>query len=137
MYIADQTLEIMADYFQLNEVDKALFVEQIRSLEAETIFKSFLVYYETHKSALELKYLEMLGEGLAQAPSSNLPKFRDLFVAELSNNPELQTFLTTKVIDLMTDIIKAFTKGKDRELVREIVYSLFPNRDLYDLTWTS
>lgn len=131
MYLSDETLEIISNYFKLAGIEKAEFIERIRSLESEIIFKSFLIYFESNKSEMELQYLERIGEGLKRDPKTYLNKLQTLFVAELGNNPELIMSVEKRLVSFLIDFLKAFSKGKDRELVQELVYSIFPNRDLY------
>jgi hypothetical protein len=133
MYLKDETLKIILDYFQISEEEKAVIIEQIRTMQIELIIKSFLIYYETHKSPIELKYMDEITQGLKQEPKKYFQKFKDLFTAEANNNPEMIVFVEQRMIPFIVDLLREFSKGKDREIVRKVVENILEHYDLVEI----
>lgn len=130
MLLSDEVIQHIAQYHKLSEDDTEIFVEEVRATQAEILIKSFLVYYETHKTEAELRYLELLADGLNNDFAKYLIKFRDLFNAEATNNPDLVAFIAKRMATHIANLIYAFLEGKDRDTIEETLMMLFENADL-------
>lgn len=132
MFLSDDTLEKILSRFELDEQEKWSAIEALRASQVEIMFKSFLIYYETKKSEIELRYLDKIKEGLENDFPKYIVKFRDLFIAESENNLEMQSFVVERMTNYITDIIRASVEGKDRDYVENIVKSVFENIDVVE-----
>lgn len=133
MYIKDEVLDKLLEPFHLNDQDRLSIIEDFRAVQIELMLKNFLVYYETHKSEIELRYLDQLAEGIKNQPSIYIKKFVTLFSAEIDKNPEVITFIQTKMSRFLSEVIRTYTRGRTEEEIRAVVETMFEDMDLIEM----
>ncbi len=125
MYLSEELLEKIGDSFKLNNAEKEIFNEVIRSYQGMIFWNALLLYYEKNKTDLEKKYLSQLIKNLEKNPQ-NLEKIGKLIGKEAEYNPEIISFINNKMTNYIIEIISTFNHNKDKQEIRNVLKELFP-----------
>lgn len=133
MYLAETTLEKIAQYFKLNELEELYFIENIRERQSELLLKTIYMYFAKYKGKAEQTYLKKLTDDLERENGSkeSIEKWEKYLAHELENNPNLANFTQEKMVNFVTDILSNFAqRSEDRGEVEDIIRDYYENIDL-------
>ena len=95
VYINEEIIDTICDYFKMNSFEREWFIEKIRSDQVRIFWQAFFVYIEIHKGKKEMDYMEELTRDLDSNPEKQA-RFNRILKAEFDNNPDLMHFITKK-----------------------------------------
>lgn len=133
MYISDESLEIIADYFKMPFAEKELFINHIRETQLILFWQSFFIFYEIDKSEREHKYLQNLLDRLNNGDKSAEARIANLVAAEMEQNPKFMEYSMQKMLKFMTGIFAEFAVYTDTETLKRLVQSLIATPDVLKL----
>jgi hypothetical protein len=117
IHIPDSIFEEIGKFYKLETTELDEFIEEMRRMQTEIFYKSFLMYYEDNKSELELLYLEKLTAKTVDSDESR-KKFHVLILNELENNHEAREKVMGDVLGFVMNTIYGFLKRCPDEEVR-------------------
>jgi hypothetical protein len=124
MLVSDSVFEKIGKYYKLNDYELDTFVEDTRNNQIEIFYKSFLMYFEDHKSELEMKYIEKIAEN--KDSREGFKKLHRLIVNEMDNNLEARRIIMSDVHGYVMHLIHGFLKRcDDEEVIKEVLNEFF------------
>ncbi len=131
MELTDEVLEIMAEYFQMNQGETNEFIEEVRAFQSEIFWKSFFAYYEANKSKLEFDYLEKIIKDLKESNSGKIPdKLVRIIEAESTHNPEMIEQISSRISTFTVKLLVDFLETTDEDTAEKVFDEVFKDIDL-------